>query len=103
MFWTKEINDKVAQYTFVALAIDLNMNIDNHLYAYDGIDHTYRVSYNKESSNQLHLLLKFKIQKRFVVIEKDDDMISIVGHYDEMINEHKNRVIVDLQKTQFVG
>ncbi len=41
------------------------------------------------------------MQKRFVVIEKDDDMLNIVGHYDEIDLVKNNQVVVDLQTTIF--
>lgn len=98
MFWTKEENDKLSNIMYVALAIDFDMNIEPYLYQYNHIQNDmYRISYSGHSCNSLHRLLKFKLQKRFVVIENDDDMLSIVGHYDDQIALSNNQMIVDLQ------
>lgn len=98
MFWTKEINDKVATIDYFAIAITFSMIVEPYLYEYNNdIGHMYKVSYNKENVNQLHRLLKFKVQKRFVVIDKEDDQYTIVGHYDK-IDIADNRIVVDLQK-----
>lgn len=103
MFWTKEVNDKISKVNYLALAIDFNMKVDG-LYEYDDKQgNIYRISYGHGLSNHLHRLLKFKLQKRFVVIEKDDDMLTIVGHYDEMIIQNNNQMIVDLQNTQYIN
>ncbi len=103
MFWSAEENAKIAKLEYVALAVDFNMNVEKYLYEYDyHQSNMYRISYNpKESSNRLHRLLKFQVQKRFVVIEKDDDMLNIVGHYDEIDLVKNNQVVVDLQTTIF--
>ena len=81
---------------YVALAVDFKMKVDDYLYEYDNqVGHMYKVSYNKNMSNELHRLLKFKYQKRYVLIENDNDELKIVGHYDDMHDE-PNKVWVDL-------
>ena len=82
---------------YVALAIDFKMNIDPYLYEYDHrAGHMFRIIYTNQC-NLLHRWLKFKYVKRYIAIMNDDDMLSIVGHYDD-INDisYDNVIIVDL-------
>lgn len=98
MFWSEEENIKISQVEYVALSSNFNGVFEPYLYEYDNnVGHMYKVSYTPGNlSNHLHRYLKFKLQKRFVVV---DETLNIIGHYDsQIVHVDDNMKIIDLQK-----
>ncbi len=98
MFWSEVENIKISKVEYVALSSTFNGEIEPYLYEYDNdIGHLYKVSYSSnKQSNDLHRLLKFKLQKRYVAIDQD---LCIIGHYDYSINID-NITVIDLKEKQ---
>jgi hypothetical protein len=87
--WTSSdilLSQKV-NYFSLAVTICKNMEVEQYIYEYNTErSHMYKISYpNNSKINTLHTLLKFKLNKKYIVICNNKDYISIIAQHNKKI------------------